>query len=149
LNLRGVWLCERAEIKEMMKQELRDVTTGLKLKTRGSIVNVGSLTSHVAIPNLTPYIMSKHAVLGLTKADALDYGKHGIRINCVCPGWIRTKMTKFLEGTAMEHVLIGRAPMNRWGMPEEVAYTVSFLLSDKASFMNGSDVAIDGGYRAR
>lgn len=111
VNLRGLWLCERAQIRQMMKQELRDVAyavflpshldnlahhhrTGLPLKTRGSIVNVGSLTSHAAISNLSPYIMSKHGVLGLTKSDAFDYGKEGIRVNCICPGWISTNMTQ-------------------------------------------------------
>jgi len=148
LNLRGVWLCERAEIRQMLKQEMRDVTTGLKLKTRGSIVNVGSLTSHLAISNLSPYIMSKHAVLGLTKADALDYGQQGIRINCVCPGWIKTKMTDMLVDTAVGNALIAKAPMNRWGLPEEVAYAVGFLLSDKSSFMTGASIEVDGGYTA-
>jgi NAD(P)-dependent dehydrogenase (short-subunit alcohol dehydrogenase family) len=86
--------------------------TGLPFKTRGSIVNVGSLTSHVAIPGLGSYIASKHgnfsllftsnpltqlAVLGMTKSDALDYGKEGIRVNCISPGWIRTKLTEPLH----------------------------------------------------
>jgi NAD(P)-dependent dehydrogenase (short-subunit alcohol dehydrogenase family) len=154
--------------------------TGLKLKTRGSIVNVGSLCSHVAINTLSPYIMAKHGklpflqlrdptdscagVLGLTKADALDYAKEGIRINCISPGWIKTKMTEPLwsspiastynpyESIALTTVqgvtLAARAPMNRFGLPEEVAYLVSFLSSDKASFITGGDYGVDGGYRA-
>ncbi|KAL2063088.1 hypothetical protein VTL71DRAFT_6160 [Oculimacula yallundae] len=151
LNLRGVWLCERAEIRQFLKQEMRNVSTGLPIKTRGSIVNVGSLTSHFAIPTLSPYIMSKHAVLGLTKADAMDYSQQGIRVNCICPGWISTKMTSALvdgEMSEMGEKIISRAPMNRWGHPQEVAFMASFLLSDKASFVTGASMNVDGGYSA-
>lgn len=83
---------------------LTDVlSTGLPIKTRGSIVNVGSLCSHFAIPNLNPYIMAKHGVLGLTKGDAMDYAPQGIRVNCICPGWIATKMTsELVDGAATE-----------------------------------------------
>ncbi|CZT02415.1 related to dehydrogenase [Rhynchosporium agropyri] len=151
LNLRGVWLCERAQIRQFLKQEMRAVNTGLPLQTRGAIVNVGSLTSHFAIPNLSPYIMSKHAVLGLTKADALDYGPQGIRVNCICPGWISTKMTSALvdgKMSQMGETVISRAPMSRWGHPEEIAYMTSFLLSDRASFVTGASMNVDGGYSA-
>jgi len=148
LNLKGVFYCERAQIKQMLKQEMRDVTTGLALKTRGSIVNVGSLTSHLAIKYVSPYIMAKHGVLGLSKADALEYGTQGIRVNCICPGWIRTNMTQGILESPRSAALIERTPMARFGMPEEVAYTVSFLSSDKASFITGTYVDIDGGYSA-
>ncbi|CZR61244.1 related to dehydrogenase [Phialocephala subalpina] len=148
LNLMGVWICERAQIRQFLRQEARDVSTGLPLKTRGSIVNLGSLTSHRAIPNISPYIMAKHGVLGLCRSDALDYGKDGIRINCICPGWIKTGMTEDLWKGAHGDVVSGRAPMARWGHPEEVAYMASFLLSDKASFVTGASIAVDGGYSA-
>jgi len=151
LNLRGVWLCERAQIRQFLKQEERPLSTGLPIKTRGSIVNVGSLCSHFAIPNLNPYIMAKHGVLGLTKGDAMDYASQGIRVNCICPGWIATKMTsELVDGAATEmgNKVISRAPMNRWGHPQEVAFMASFLLSDRASFVTGSSMFVDGGYNA-
>ncbi|KAF8847995.1 NAD(P)-binding protein [Acephala macrosclerotiorum] len=148
LNLMGVWLCERAQIRQFLRQEARDVNTGLPLKTRGSIVNIGSLTSHRAIPNLSPYIMAKHGVLGLCRSDALDYGKDGVRINCICPGWIKTGMTEDLWKGAHSDLVTGRAPMARWGHPEEVGYMASFLLSDKASFVTGASISVDGGYGA-
>ncbi|KUJ20742.1 NAD(P)-binding protein [Mollisia scopiformis] len=149
LNLMGVWLCERAQIRQFLKQEMRHVSTGLPLKTRGSIVNLGSLTSHVAIPALSPYIMAKHGVLGLTKADAHDYALEGIRVNCICPGWIRTQMTSSLrDNPEVSEAVVTRAPMARWGHPEEIAFTASFLLSDKASFVTGASISVDGGYGA-
>ncbi|KAK0117578.1 hypothetical protein ONS95_011913 [Cadophora gregata] len=151
LNLRGVWLCERAQIRQFLKQDERDVNTGLPLKTRGSIVNVGSLCSHFAIPTLTPYIMAKHGVLGLTRADAMDYATHGVRVNCICPGWIATKMTSALvdgEMIDMGNKVISRAPISRWGYPQEVAFMACFLLSDRASFVTGSSITVDGGYNA-
>lgn len=79
-------------------------STGLPIKSRGSIVNVGSLCSSLAISNLTPYIMAKHGVLGLTKGDAMDYGAQGIRVNCICPGWIATGMTEHLVSGALSEV---------------------------------------------
>jgi len=149
LNLKGVWLCERAQIRQMLKQEMRDVATGLSLKTRGSIVNVGSSGSHLGLRTINPYVMAKHGVLGLCRTDAADYGEEGIRINCVCPGWIKTAMTKMVWDSPAVNEVVKRAPMNRWGMPEEVAYTAAFLLSDRASFITGTSVDVDGGYVAQ
>lgn len=106
-------------------------------------------------------------VLGLTKTDALDYAVQGIRVNCLCPGWIKSGIHIFndetkpfvsyaaqisrsdatLSGSDVSQYdsRIARVPMGRWGIPEEVAYFASFVLSDKASFMTGASLNIDGG----
>ncbi|TVY80757.1 Levodione reductase [Lachnellula suecica] len=151
INLKGVWLCERAQIRQMLKQEMRELSTGLPFKTRGSIINVGSLCSNNAVvSNLSPYTIAKHGVLGLTKQDALDYGSQGIRVNCFCPGWISTGMTAAnVERQGFLDNYLSRVPMGRWGSPEEVAYVASFILSDKASFVTGSSITIDGGLSVR
>lgn len=119
INLRGVWLCERAQIRQMMKQDLRPLAcspalfcrrpcfantysrTGLPFETRGSIVNVGSILSITGLGRASPYVLSKHAVLGLCKSDTIDYAAEGIRTNTVCPGWTQTSMTKHLEDEAV------------------------------------------------
>ncbi|APA06763.1 hypothetical protein sscle_02g015330 [Sclerotinia sclerotiorum 1980 UF-70] len=146
VNLKGLWLCERAELRQFLKQEERDVCTGLPIKTRGSILNVGSIASHSALPNSAPYVMSKHGVLGLTRTDSTDYASKGIRINCICPGFIDTPMvTSFLENEDQKSALLARTPVARLGLPEEVAYTASFLLSDRASFITGVGIDVDGG----
>jgi len=149
INLRGVWLCERAQIRQMLKQDLRDLATGLPFKTRGSIVNVGSLSSHIGLNAINPYVMAKHGVLGLVKADTIDYAADGIRTNCICPGYIKTAMTKMLWDSAYVTRYSERAPMNRWGVPEEIAYTTAFLLCDRSSFIAGTSIDIDGGYLAQ
>ncbi|EPE29053.1 NAD(P)-binding Rossmann-fold containing protein [Glarea lozoyensis ATCC 20868] len=147
VNLRGVWLCERAVVKVMLGQEERGLTTGLPYKTRGSIVNVGSVCSHITmVPNLTPYVMAKHGLLGLTRSTAMDLGPKGVRVNCVSPGWIKTAMTKEgHENKEASDASCARVPMGRWGSPEEVAYLATFLLSDKASYLTGGSYEVDGG----
>ncbi|KAE9376999.1 NAD(P)-binding protein [Stipitochalara longipes BDJ] len=148
VNLKGVWYCERAQIRQMLKQELRSVTTGLPLKTRGSILNVASIAGSLAISTVSPYVMSKHGVLGLTKTDAKDYAADGIRVNAISPGWVKTEINRKLWESPMGNTIAARAPMARWGLPEEIAYTASFLLSDKSTFITGVSVEVDGGYSA-
>ncbi|KAG9237104.1 hypothetical protein BJ875DRAFT_481629 [Amylocarpus encephaloides] len=146
VNLMGVWLCESMVVKQMLLQEERSLTTGLPYKTRGSIVNIGSLCGlSAARPAGATYVMTKHGVVGMTKADARDYGPKGIRINCICPGWIKTGMTAGLDTSGFTDQIISRVPLARWGASEEVAYLASFLLSDKASFITGSSYTVDGG----
>jgi NAD(P)-dependent dehydrogenase (short-subunit alcohol dehydrogenase family) len=141
VSVRGVWLCMRAEINQMLKQG------------SGSIVNMGSMSSLVGIAGLTTYTASKHAVLGLTRGAALDYARAGIRINGVAPGTINTPMIdRFVELAGTEDVMdpIRAAhPIGRTGRPEEVAEAVMWLASDASSFVVGHMLAVDGGYSAQ
>jgi NAD(P)-dependent dehydrogenase (short-subunit alcohol dehydrogenase family) len=139
VNVKGVWLCMKYEIPEMIR------TGG------GSIVNMSSGAGVVGFPQMAIYIASKHAVLGLTKSAALEYAKSGIRINAVAPGGVETEMLdqtvgenhQFLETFKSMH------PIGRIGNPEEIANAVVWLLSDKASFVLGHTLLVDGGIVSR
>lgn len=115
----------------------------LMLKTgRGSIVNMASMLGLIATKNRAAYVTSKHAVTGLTKAVALDYADQNIRVNSIHPGYIETPLIAHID----QQTLIAKHPVGRLGAPEEVAALVSFLLSDHAKFITGSQYVIDGGY---
>jgi len=118
----------------------------------GSIVNTASSLGQVAIQNASEYVASKHGVMGLTRAAAADYGARGIRVNAVLPGIIRTPMIARLSDdpkfSAMFDRLKERHPIGRFGQPSEIGEAVKWLLSDAASFVNGTTMAVDGGYLA-
>ena len=139
INLKGVWLCMRAEIPQMLKQG------------GGAIVNTASVAGLVGIRGTAAYIASKHGVIGLTKAAALEYAESGIRINAVCPGYIHTPLTQplfdRLEG--FEDQAVARHPIGRLGEPHEIAEAVVWLSSDAASFVTGHAMTVDGGYVAQ
>lgn len=143
VNARGTFLCLKAEIGAMLK------TGG------GSIVNLASVAGLIGFPGLAPYVASKHAVNGLTKNAALEYGKAGIRVNSVCPGGIDTRMLESLAeqssgGTVGMHEMMDPLhPIGRIGHPAEVANLIAWLLSDHASFVTGTNVPVDGGYVAQ
>lgn len=140
VNLKGTWLCMKYEIRQMLKQG------------SGSIVNVSSVTGSVGYPTLPAYVTSKHGIVGLTKVSALEYAKSGIRINAVCPGYVRTPM---LEGVfngwsdEVETMISQHEPVGRVGKPEEIAEAVLWLSSDAASFVTGHAMAVDGGFLAQ
>jgi NAD(P)-dependent dehydrogenase (short-subunit alcohol dehydrogenase family) len=118
----------------------------------GAIVNTASSLGQVAIPNASEYIASKHGVIGLTRAAAAEYGAKGIRVNAVLPGIIRTPMIARLsedpQFSALFDGLRQRHPIGRFGEPAEVGEAVKWLLSDSASFVNGTALTVDGGYLA-
>lgn len=139
INLKGVWLCMKAEIPQMLKQG------------GGAIVNTASVAGLVGIPGTIAYIAAKHGVAGMTKATALEYAKSGIRVNAVCPGYIRTPMVQsiFDVREGFEDQVASRHPVGRLGEPSEIAEAVLWLSSDAASFVTGHNMVIDGGYIAQ
>ena len=117
----------------------------------GSIVNTASVLSHVAQKRVPAYVSAKHGVLGLTRVAALDYADRGIRVNSVSPGVIKTALVqRTIEAGAMTAAQYAALqPMGRMGRPEEVAEAAVWLCSDRASFITGADLAVDGGFLAR
>lgn len=113
----------------------------------GSIINVASIAGSISVVNMSAYIASKHAVVGLTKAVAMEYSAQGIRVNAVGPGVIHTPMTSGMDEDFIAHFL-PRHPIGRFGQAAEVAELVVWLGSDKASFCTGAYYPVDGGYLA-
>jgi NAD(P)-dependent dehydrogenase (short-subunit alcohol dehydrogenase family) len=128
-----------------MKHELRV----MQAQGGGSIVNLSSTMGHRAAPGASIYTASKHAVEGLTKAAALDGAAFGVRVNAVAPGPVETEMLNRFTGSADRKAgLIAGVPVKRAGKPDEIAQAIVFLTSDKASFLTGQIVAVDGGKSA-
>jgi NAD(P)-dependent dehydrogenase (short-subunit alcohol dehydrogenase family) len=138
VNLTGMWHCMRAEIPAILASG------------GGSIINTASALGLVALPGQASYVASKHGVIGLTKAAALEYASRGIRINAVCPGVVRTAMIDEVaasDPTFMDAMLAAH-PLGRIAQPAEIAQTVLWLASSASSFVTGSALAVDGGYSA-
>jgi NAD(P)-dependent dehydrogenase (short-subunit alcohol dehydrogenase family) len=129
-----------------MKHELRVMVP----QGHGSIVNVSSTYGRSGAAGASVYVASKHAVEGLTKAAAMEVAESGVRVNVVAPGPIETGMLNRFTGTAEKKAaLVGGVPVKRVGKPEEIAQAILFVASDKASFMTGASIAVDGGKLAR
>ncbi|KAI0182153.1 NAD(P)-binding protein [Hypoxylon sp. FL1284] len=143
VNWRGAWLTSRAALAQMLRQEPLAAHPGV----RGAVVNIASQLGIVGRPAAATYCASKAAVINMTRSDAIDYSRDGIRVNCVCPGVIETPMTTGSpEVTERLRPAIDIAPMRRMGTPEEVADAVLFLCSNQASFIQGHALVVDGGY---
>ncbi|MDJ0703635.1 MAG: SDR family oxidoreductase [Leptolyngbyaceae cyanobacterium MO_188.B28] len=138
-NLKGVWLCMKYEIPQILKQG------------GGAIVNTASVFGQVGFPTASIYIASKSGVIGLTKSAALEYAQQGIRINAVCPGVIATPLVE--EATRGDAEAIAQLealhPMKRLGKSEEVADAIAWLCSSQSSFVTGHTLTIDGGILAQ
>jgi NAD(P)-dependent dehydrogenase (short-subunit alcohol dehydrogenase family) len=137
VDLKGVFLSLKHEIAYML-------TAG-----GGAIVNTASVAGVIADPGMAPYVAAKHGVVGLTRAAAVDYAKHGIRVNALAPGLVETPMTKrWLEDPAMREAVLAGSQMGRAAQPEEIAGMVLFLASPLASFATGGVYVVDAGQTA-
>lgn len=139
INLRGVWLCMKYQIPEMLKNG------------GGSIVNCSSIAGMVGFVGIPAYCASKHGVIGLTQAAALEFADKKIRVNAICPGVIQTPMVERFthgEAQALKELSAGE-PVGRMGKPEEIAQVALWLCSDASSFVTGHPLVADGGWLAR
>ena len=140
VDLKGVWLCMKYEILQMLKQG-----------ARGAIVNTASAAGLVGSHGQPAYTAAKHGVVGLTKVAALEYARHDIRVNAVCPGVIDTAMVaEMVTGhPRLRDRLIAVEPIRRMGKPEEIGEAVVWLMSDHASFVTGASLPVDGAMTAQ
>ncbi len=138
VNVKGVWWCMKYEIPALIRSG------------GGSIVNIASIAGLVGFRGNAIYAASKHAVVGMTKSAALELATNSVRVNAICPSFINTPMvTEMVEDDErLERGVQVASPMRRMGRPEEVAESILWLASDKASFVNGVAFAVDGGLTA-
>ncbi len=134
-NLDGVFLCSQAAIPALKK-------------TSGSIVNIASISGMRASTLRVAYGTSKAAVRHLTRQQAAELGEYGIRANCVAPGPVKTKLAMAVHAPEIISAYYDAIPLNRYGSENEIAEVITFLASDKASFVTGQTIAVDGGFDA-
>lgn len=138
VNLKGVWLCLKYEIQQMLKQG-----------AGGAIVNMASIMGLVGSAGSSVYSASKHGVIGLTQSAALENAKRNVRVNAVCPGFIETEMAdRILRVPTVHKYVLSCHPIGRLGNPTEIAEAVVWMCSDRASFMTGQTMVLDGGFLA-
>jgi NAD(P)-dependent dehydrogenase (short-subunit alcohol dehydrogenase family) len=133
INLSGVFYALKYQIPQILKSG------------GGAVVNMASVNSQVSAPNISGYVASKHGVLGLTKAAAVEFSARGVRVNAVVPGYIATPLLNE-DDEAHSRERIAKHPIGRLGTPEEVAEVVLFLSSDKSSFVTGAYYPVDGAF---
>jgi NAD(P)-dependent dehydrogenase (short-subunit alcohol dehydrogenase family) len=141
VNVKGTFLLSKAAL------------PGMIAKRAGVIVNTASIAGVRGIPARAAYTASKHAIVGLTRAMALDHVKDGIRVNCVCPGtvdtpWVGRLLAQAADPVGARSALVARQPMGRLGAAEEMASAILFLASDESSFTTGTAMLVDGGFTA-
>lgn len=141
VNLRGMWLCVRAELRSMVE------------RGSGSIVNVSSVSGLIGAEHGAPYAIAKHGILGLTKTAALEYATAGVRVNAVCPGLVDTPLTArswtLIDPDQPERVCeeaLGMIPAGRMATADEVAGTIAWLCCDAPAYLTGASIVIDGGF---
>jgi len=132
INLKGSFLCSQQAVKQMMKQK------------SGSIVNIASIVGLMGNAGQANYSASKAGLIGLTKTTAREVASRGIRVNAIAPGFIDTAMTQVLDEKVRER-LIEQIPLARLGLPEDIANCVSFLVSDRANYITGQVLNVNGG----
>ena len=135
VNLKGVWLCMKEELPRMQSQG------------GGAIVNTASIAGLIGLVTSSAYVAAKHGVIGLTKTAALEYADAKIRVNAVCPGFIKTQMTEETMRRRGEAIM-AQIPLRRMGEPGEIAEMVVWLCSDRASYVTGASYNVDGGWMA-
>ncbi|KAJ8112120.1 hypothetical protein ONZ43_g5468 [Nemania bipapillata] len=153
VNVNGLFHVLSAVSAVMKTQEPRavDDTTPIRGVSRGTIVNLASVSSLRGLPHAVSYTTSKHAVVGLTRVAALDNVRYNIRVNCVCPSWVDTPMlSRITEATpGFDKVVLSQLPMGRLAAPEEIADAILFLSSPRSSWVNGSSMVVDGAMTIR
>jgi NAD(P)-dependent dehydrogenase (short-subunit alcohol dehydrogenase family) len=142
VDLKAAWLCTKHALPQ------------LRQCGGGAIINIASIHSFLTTRGMFPYAAAKSGVVGLTRSLALDHGHEGIRVNAVCPGWVRTRLVQEWfdqqpDPAAAELSVLAAHPIGRIGSPEEIAGLVAFLGSDDATFFTGAALLVDGGLSAR
>jgi len=135
VNLTGAFLCSKHAVPSM-----RSTGRG------GKIVNIGSMYSQFGVPNSVSYGATKHGILGLTRAMAVELGRDGIQVNAILPGWYITAMTQHLKSSPNFDFVRRKTPAGRWGNPEDLVGAVVFLSSAASDFITGAAIPVDGGY---
>lgn len=138
VDVKGAWLCCKHILPSMITAK------------RGSIVNIASVHARVTAPGHFPYAAAKSALVGLTRNLALDYARYNIRVNAICPGWVRTPLAQSWfdrrpDPKLAEERVLSFQPLGRIGTPAEIANFVAFIASDEASYITGAELVIDGG----
>lgn len=147
VHLRGAFLMSRAVARQMLAQA---APAASRSRSRGAIVNLGSIASSIGLPARNAYSAAKAGIVGMTRAMASEWARSGIRVNAVAPGYVRTAMVAELErkGAIDAAAIRHRTPLGRMAEPGEVAEVIAFLAGERASYVTGALIPVDGGWTA-